>query len=294
MTFRVPAGFHLWSTVRSHGWSALPPFQADADTLTLRMRVRLSASSVVTAIVSQDAPGRLRVVASRALSPAQERRLRSIVRSCLRLDEDYASFYASAAARPAYRWVAQLGAGRMLRSPSVFEDVVKMICTTNCSWALTKVMTTRLCETLGAELPDGGHAFPTPEAIASSSDAFLRAKVRAGYRAPYLLAFARDVESGALDCEAWRSSPLSTQELLDTIRSVKGVGPYAAANILKLLGRYDALGIDSWCRARYAEAFHGGRRVSDRTIERRYPADDPWRGLFFWMDMTKEWYRDGA
>jgi N-glycosylase/DNA lyase len=294
MTLRVPADFSLWSTIRSHGWSALPPFQADPAERTLRIAVRLSPSTVVTAVVSQPSVGRLSVLPSRALSPSQERRLGASVRSCLRLDEEYGAFYESAAARPAYRWVAEIGAGRMLRSPSVFEDVVKMVCTTNCSWALTKIMTARLCETLGQELPGTGHAFPTPEALASSSDAFLRSKVRTGYRAPYLLAFARGVDRGTIDCESWRTSPLATPELLEEISSVKGVGPYAAANILKLVGRYDALGIDSWCRARYAEAFHGGRRVSDRTIERRYPAADPWRGLFFWMDMTKEWYRDGA
>ncbi len=48
----------------------------------------------------------------------------------------------------------------MLRSPTVFEDLVKMICTTNCSWALTVKMVTGLVENLGRETDDGRRSFP--------------------------------------------------------------------------------------------------------------------------------------
>ena len=48
----------------------------------------------------------------------------------------------------------------MLRSPTVFEDLVKMICTTNCSWALTEKMVTGLVENLGRETNDGRRSFP--------------------------------------------------------------------------------------------------------------------------------------
>jgi 3-methyladenine DNA glycosylase/8-oxoguanine DNA glycosylase len=41
-----------------------------------------------------------------------------------RLDEDLSEFYAIVRDDPALDWCA-LGAGRMLRSPTVFEDVVK-------------------------------------------------------------------------------------------------------------------------------------------------------------------------
>ena len=220
--------------------------------------------------------------------------LSSAVRTCLRLDEDFSEFYAKAKKSGEYRWVHALGAGRMLRSPSVFEDVVKMICTTNCSWSLTEAMTANLCRTLGERVGDDEYAFPSPESIVASSESFLRSKVRSGYRSPYLLELSRNVADGKIDLESWRSSALSTEELFREMRSVKGVGPYAAGNILKLVGRYDYLGIDSWCRKQYADLFHGGRRVTDRTIERRYPASESWRGLFFWMDMTKRWYYDGA
>jgi hypothetical protein len=41
-----------------------------------------------------------------------------------RLDEDLSAFYALVAADGELSW-CELGAGRMLRAPTVFEDVVK-------------------------------------------------------------------------------------------------------------------------------------------------------------------------
>ena len=83
---------------------------------------------------------------------------------------------------------------------------------------------------------------------------------------------------------------LQQNALFKELRSIKGVGAYSAGNILKLLGRYDYLGLDSWSRSKYYELYHQGRTVSDRTIERRYIQFGKWRGLFFWLEMTKHWY----
>ena len=178
----------------------------------------------------------------------------------------------------------------MLRSPSVFEDVVKMICTTNCTWALTEIMVNNLVDKLGETFDDSHKSFPSPEALAGTSEKFLRKDIKAGYRSPFLLEFAEKVASGKLDIECLRSSDLSTEELFKELRSIKGVGVYSAGNLLKLLGRYDYLGLDSWSRGKYYELYHQGRAVSDRTIERRYKQLGKWRGLFFWLEMTKHWY----
>jgi hypothetical protein len=76
------------------------------------------------------------------------------------------------------------------------------------------------------------------------------------------------------------------------MRTVKGIGPYAAGNILKLTGRYDYLGLDSWVRTQYAGLRRGGRRVKDSTIEKDYTQFGRWRGLFFWLEMTRTWHGD--
>ncbi len=76
--------------------------------------------------------------------------------------------------------------------------------------------------------------------------ASVRGRARLGYRAPYVLALARDVASGALELEALRTAELPTPELRKRLLALKGVGPYAVANLLMLLGHYDAIPIDSW------------------------------------------------
>lgn len=178
----------------------------------------------------------------------------------------------------------------MLRSPTVFEDVVKMICTTNCTWALTKIMVTNLVTHLGKGPGKTLQAFPTPEAMAGSSEKYFRKEIKTGYRSPYLIELAKRVASKELDLESWRHSDLPTEELFKQMRGVKGIGPYAAGNIMKLIGRYDYLGLDSWVRAKYYELHRKGRKVKDSTIEKHYEPYGKWRGLIFWLEMTRYWH----
>ena len=177
----------------------------------------------------------------------------------------------------------------MLRSPTVFEDLVKMICTTNCSWALTEKMVTGLVRNLGRESTNGHRTFPTPEAMALMPEKFYVNEVRAGYRAPYLKQLADRVASGALDVEGWLKSPLATPDLTKEMRGILGVGPYAAENLLKLLGRYDGLALDSWTRAKFFSVRNNGRKTTDKKIARYYSRFKKWRGLALWCDMTRDW-----
>jgi 3-methyladenine DNA glycosylase/8-oxoguanine DNA glycosylase len=289
----LPVGpeFNFWRTVCSHGWCALPPFKPDREARALKRSFELSDGRVLAVTITHD-PGwlRLDLPSVRTLGDRAKGELLSQVKSCLRLEEDYREFYTFAKSREEYRWIPRAGAGRMLRAPTVFEDVVKMICTTNCSWALTKIMVGNLCRELGRPGGEGSFTFPRPEAVAGSTERFLRKHVRAGYRAPYLLEASRRAASGELDFESWRGTDLPASDLYDQVRSVKGIGPYAAGNILKLLGHYDHLGIDSWCRKKFFEIHRNGRKTSDRVIERHYESLGKWRGLFFWMDLTKHWY----
>ena len=61
-------------------------------------------------------------------------------------------------------------------------------------------------------------------------------------------------------------------------------------NLLKLLGRYDYLGLDSWCRAKFAELHNGGTPVPDTEIEGYYAPFEEWKGLVMWLDVTRQWY----
>lgn len=292
LTLPVPAGFGFRSTVYSHGWCSLPPFETGRETVALRRLFELRSGRKVTAEIRQLSPGALSisVPGKPPLSSADRIELKQLVSTCFRLDEDLTGFYEAALPHGRFGWVREAGAGRLLRAPTVFEDAVKMICTTNCSWALTEVMIRNLCLKVGRQNGEPAPAFPSPAAIAGTSEKFLRKEIRAGYRAPYLLELSRQVAAGSLPIEQWRDSTLPTDELFDEVRSVKGIGPYAAGNILKLVGRYDYLGIDSWCRKKFCELHKKGRATTDRVIERFYEPFGRWRGLFFWLDVTRHWY----
>jgi 3-methyladenine DNA glycosylase/8-oxoguanine DNA glycosylase len=185
------------------------------------------------------------------------------------------------------------GAGRMLRSPTVFEDVVKTICTTNCTWSATVRMVTALVDSLGPR--DAGadrHAFPTAAVMAEAKESFYRNVVRAGYRGPYLRALATSVADGSLDLEALSATSadeLPDEEVAVRLLALPGVGPYAAAHIMMLLGRYSRLILDSWTRPTYARVSGARKSVADRTIERRFRRYGRYAGLAFWLVLTRDW-----
>ncbi|MCA1663535.1 MAG: hypothetical protein LC659_04580 [Myxococcales bacterium] len=179
--------------------------------------------------------------------------------------------------------------GRMLRAPSAYEDVVKMLLTSNCSWSLTRVMVSRLVEALGEPAPSGARAFPTPAAMAKKSEKFYRDVVRAGYRAPHLAKIARDVVAGKIDPERWRSPGLDEEDLREQLLDLPGIGPYAADNLLRLCGHYGHLGLDSWCRGKLKRIYPRIRDV-DAFARRRYKPFGHFAGLAMWLDLTRDWH----
>ena len=272
----------------SHGWCELKPFEFDTASFKLTRVIDLVAGDPVT-IEVQQLDGTVAIKSPAKLSKSNATHVGRAVRHMLRLDDDMEGFYREVAVDPAFSWIAAEGAGRLLRAPSVFEDLVKMVCTTNCSWALTEVMVSQLVSTLGRKAKDGRYSFPTPEAMARVPESFYRKVVRAGYRAPYLKELARQVASGALNVEGWLKSDKSGQDLKREIKAVKGVGDYTAENMLKLLGRYHGLALDSWVRGKYSRLHAKGREVSDKRIERHYRRFGDWSGLVLWCDMTRDW-----
>ncbi len=104
--------------------------------------------------------------------------------------------------------------------------------------------------------------------MASVSAEFYKDEIRAGYRAPYFAELAEAVANGKINPETWLDSDLTTAELKREMKQIKGVGDYAAENLLKLVGRYDGLALDSWLRAQFiknttAEKFARTRKLKN-------------------------------
>lgn len=293
MMMTPPRDFNFWRTVYSHGWCTLPPFRVDKERGILHRSLSLSDDAHVACEIS--GTGRklnIRILSGHPLTAGHRSEIRSQILQCLRLKEDLTDFYAEARKHGQYRWIPRFRAGRLLRAPTVFEDVVKMMCTTNCSWALTENMVKNLTTKLSNSLGTYGGSFPTPAALAGVTESFMRKEIKSGYRSPYLLELSEKVAEGSLALESWRESPLSTEQLYEQVLSVKGIGEYAAGNIMRLLGRYDYLALDSWVRKKFSELHRNGRKVSDARIEKYYRPFGRWKGLFFWLEMTEDWYTE--
>jgi 3-methyladenine DNA glycosylase/8-oxoguanine DNA glycosylase len=295
----------LWRTCVSHGLTELPPMRLHPEARALEITLPLKGGRPRLVRIGEARAG---VGVVRVLGPAPGprvvERVGAAARHVLRLDEPLGAFYALLAGDAELAW-ACAGAGRLIRSPTVFEDVVKTICTTNCSWALTRRMVTALVEHLGERAAGApargwvGRAFPTAAAMAGARPSFYRRVVRAGYRGPYLLALARQVAGGEVDLEALGRGPgipraLSDGEVAERLLALPGVGPYAAAHIMMLLGRYSRLVFDSWTRPAFARLSGRRRRVADRTIERRFRAYGAYAGLAFWLYLTRRWVDEGG
>ncbi|HEX8707211.1 MAG TPA: hypothetical protein VF723_03030 [Pyrinomonadaceae bacterium] len=284
----APRDFNFKRTAMSHGWTSLPPFEFDRQTWTIIRVLDLKGARPVTVSIT-GAKRAVKVSLARKVGQRAAASVTRDVRHMLRLDDDLGDFYGAMAADPDFEWITRAGAGRLLRSPTVFEDLVKTICTTNCSWALTEKMVQGLVTNLGRESADGRRTFPTPAAMAQAPVSFYRDEVRSGYRAPYFKELAERVAGGEVDVESWLDSELPTDELRRAMKRVKGVGDYAAENLLKLVGRYDVLALDSWVRAKFARTYNDGRTIPDAQIARHYSRFSAWRGLALWCDMTRDW-----
>jgi N-glycosylase/DNA lyase len=282
----------LWRTIMSHGVADLPPNRIDEEARTLETTVAVPRGRPQTVIVREGRGGKV------ALTGRAGKRSEAVldgVRHMLRIDEDLSEFYALAAEDADLAWVTA-GAGRLMRSQTVYEDVVKTICTTNTAWGGTVRMVNAIVEHLGepaAGAPSEGpfgHAFPSPAAMAAAPESFYRDVAKTGYRGPYLRSLAESVAGGEIDLEGLATAgpdDLPDDEVAALLLALPGVGPYAAAHIMMLIGRYSRLVLDSWTRPKYASL--NGRKAKDAAIERRFRRYGRYSGLAFWLFLTRDW-----
>jgi 3-methyladenine DNA glycosylase/8-oxoguanine DNA glycosylase len=286
MTFNlpVPPSFNLAAVIRSHGWFQMTPFSETAQQ-GLSYVIRLSTGKVLQFTVHADA-GELRVDTSTPLDAGEQSELSQAVHWMLAMDQDLEEFYALARSEPKLAKMVERQAGRVLRSPTLFEDVIRTILTTNTLWKHTLRMCRELTTRYGEPVPDDPtkHAFPTSERLAQVGEAELTEFCRMGYRAPYVAELAQRAAAGELDLEAYKTSTLPTPELRKELMGIKGVGGYAAANLLMLLGRYDYVPVDSWALKVVSNEFYGGEKVTPKQVLSTFEKWGKWQGLvyFFW------------
>lgn len=276
--------FSLTDVVRSHGWVQLAPFGWEGATGILSFIDALPSGPIAKYQISATEIG-VHVSVIGDLTGQERTEIGARVSWMLSAEQDLSGFYQAASDEPKLQHAVTNAQGRILRSATVFEDVLKTMLTTNTAWSGTIRMVNTLLDLYGEPLGKDvtALAFPTPDILAKSSEAELREQARLGYRAPYVLELARSVDSGDLELEAYKHTTLTTEELRKQLLAIKGIGQYAAANLLMLLGRYDYVPIDSWALKTVSGEWFNGEPVNKEQVEEVFQRWGEWKGLVYWF-----------
>lgn len=293
-SIKSPNSFDLPSTLTSHGWVVLAPNQYIKEDNSFSRVEPLPSGQVARLTVSSahqapDTSIEVRVECPGKLGDKDKAYIESITRHMLRLDEDYTEFHALCEDQGG-AWAGLAGGkGRMLRSPTLFEDLVKVICTTNIQWGGTKRMVRELVDAYG--LPYGADpelkTFPAPNAIAADPLEVFKSKVNLGYRAPYIHELAVGVAGGKINLDALADTSAPTAEIRRRLKAIKGVGDYAAASMLMLLGRYDEIPMDTVFRDFVSRRYFEGGPVNSKEAAEIYADWGRWKALAYWFEMLE-------
>ncbi len=267
----TPLDFSLSETLSAHGWRRLLPFVWQEDTQVLERTEELPSGNVVTLRLW----GEYDQLWVEWEGKGDEAEITRRVRRMLQLDLPLDGFHTYCGTRPELGHIVERRLGRMLRGSTLFEDTLKVIATSNTTWAQTIAMTARLVEHFGAE----GRAFPTPARIASVPFEEFAAKARMGYRNAYVYAIATNIVDGSLDLEVWQEASLRAEELRKRLLSLPGIGPYGAACLMLYLGKPEHVNADSWARTLVGKEL--GRPVTDAEARAFFENYGEWRGLVY-------------
>ena len=292
----VKTPYILHSTLRSHGWVSLLPNIPDEEMESFSRVERLSTGSVVdlhVASLRSKLPKILVTVKHEdVFLQIEQNETIKRVRYMLRLDENLQGFYALCQKKGGKWKNFTEGRGYLFRSPEIFEDLVKVICTTNIQWGGTQRMVKCLVDSFGFPFPGDPAllSFPTPESITSLSLEEFKVRVRLGYRAGYIYELCTRITSGDLNLKKLLDVSAPTEEIKKRLTAIKGVGNYAAASMLMLLGRYDQIPVDTVFRSFMKNKYFQDKQFSEEEGLRVYEEWGQWKYLAYWNEMLAFYY----
>jgi AraC family transcriptional regulator, regulatory protein of adaptative response / DNA-3-methyladenine glycosylase II len=199
--------------------------QLGAGPALLELRLGPGSLHVEARCAAGDA---LRVADPRRSAPGAE--VHAIVIRLLGLDQDAAAFARLAARLGFTRLVAGREGLRISQTPSVFDGLVWSIIGQQINFAFACKLKRRLTERAGRRLADGWYAPPLPSAVAALEVGDLLPFQFSRQKAEYLIAAARQVASGALDIEAFRT--MSATRVERTLMGQRGLGPWSVNYVM--------------------------------------------------------------
>jgi len=268
------------SVLLSHGWHSLEPLRVELGESRITVPFDLPFGRGVLAVQLDGAVCVLSVVAGNLNA------CRHVASSVLSLDRDISTLQALATGR--WRWIVQMGLGRFLRSPSLFEDCCKALFATNTQFGRTISMA-QAAVALGDQIGDF-RAFPRPERLTALDEAELQAKLGCGFRARYLR---------ALCCEAvdrpdfflgdgWRR--MQADEFEAELQALLGFGPSSVAYLSRMYVPSERHHFDSWVLRRCEELWGVRAEEVEGFVRRRYRRFGEMGPTVLWLELTKHWH----
>mmetsp|Transcript_11316 Transcript_11316/g.28604 ORF Transcript_11316/g.28604 Transcript_11316/m.28604 type:complete len:483 (-) Transcript_11316:289-1737(-) len=299
----LPKGFSLSQAICSYGYFGLAPNRwvpgkTDDEgylvrPLTLRTKEMNTTKTVLVAVGQNTKTKSVVLALDFSFMPHQNfcfGELTVQIDRMLRLDTSLEGFH------KVYPEAGTRGFGRLYRSPTLFEDMVKTITNCNMKWGGTVEMNAKLCRNVGSY-----GAFPTPEEICAVGPDFLKEHCRVGYRGKYICALAESIVDGSLDlAKDLGSTPSggnnhSREDVQKRLLKLSGIGPFAANNILQLMGYFDSYPYDTETVRLWKEDFGASKSATKTEIfakaRAHYSVYAPYEFTAYWYDLWKNYER---
>ena len=281
LSIPTPPDFDFRQTVISHGWYHLAPFRWDERREALHRTELLGDAAIDLRIRAKKK--RLVIESESDLAPHRAE-LETKLRRMFQLHLDLGPFHDLCRMRQTHAHVSEARFGRLLCGSSMFEDIVKIIATTNTTWRQTVRMNELLVERCGKQSVTGTRSFPTPRAIVDAGEGVLN-ECRFGYRSRYVVDLAKAIDAGAVLLDEIVAGDPSDEELIKRFRRLPGIGPYGAAHLLAMEGRHRFIAVDSEFRRFVRERHFEGRKTADRKMLSVYARWGEWKYLAYWSEL---------
>lgn len=284
-----PPNFSLNGLIAAAGPRLLPPLVFDPSKSILQAVLYAPAPTEV--LIRQVEPDLPLVVYG--LSHDPDPRSMEQLRTLLGIDEDLSLFYAMTDEDKGLGWVRRADAGRSLRSPTVFEDLVKCLLAARAQPAQVGELCERLCRSIGPRTNLGRAGFPSVTDLAEAPARLYDRELAAGALGAPLRRLAEYCATGSFYPESLRRSPRWFGELVSRadpdrisdlieedlewhfrvecmLNALPGFSPRACQLMLPLVGCHDSMALDMATLRNWQGRF-GSRSAKQATLRHRTP-----------------------
>lgn len=262
----TPPGFSIASCIAASPIGVLPPLSYDPEQKMLQVTMPTSLLPVRTSpceVQLRELAGESVLLMYGLHKGPRSELAEERVRWMLGLEEDLTLFHHLCERDRDLSWVAEQKVGRMLRSPSVFEDLVKVLITTQRP-KQARAICGLLCRTFGRPTRWSGCSFPEPQDIAQAQPQQLKVELALGSLGHQIWQLAVLCAEGRPEPETMKrvapslsqalcsedeslfddlvAEELAWQErLCDLLLTLPGFGVRSVPKMMRMLGCYDLI-----------------------------------------------------